>query len=87
MLRPKSVKAIATPPDRDTGKEYKYRFLFLLFPTTCFTSIVFTVISYYVGIGKNVFVNIYLFLLGSYRMNRKIICQLIDYQNNRSLQL
>ncbi len=24
----------ATPPTRDTGKGYKYRFLFLLFPTT-----------------------------------------------------
>ncbi len=29
----------ATLPVRDTGKGYKYRFFFLLFPTTCFTSV------------------------------------------------
>ncbi len=39
----------ATPPGRDTGKGYKYRFLFILFPTTCFTSVfVFITNSYYV---------------------------------------
>ncbi len=38
-----------TPPGRDTGKGYKYRFLFILFPTTCFTSVfVFITNSYYV---------------------------------------
>ncbi len=29
----------ATPPDRDTGKGFKYRFLLSLFPTTCSTSV------------------------------------------------
>ncbi len=39
----------AIPPGRDTSKGYKYRFLFILFPTTCFTFIfVFITISYYV---------------------------------------
>ncbi len=38
-----------TPPGRDTVKGYKYRFLFILFPTTCLTSVlVFITNSYYV---------------------------------------
>ncbi len=39
----------ATPPGRDTVKEYKYRFLFIFFLTACFTSVlVFITNSYYV---------------------------------------
>ncbi len=39
----------ATPPGRDTGKGYKYRFLFMFFLTACFTSVlVFITNSYYV---------------------------------------
>ncbi len=39
----------ATSPGRDTDKAYKYRFLFLLFPNTCFPSVlVFITNSYYV---------------------------------------
>ncbi len=39
----------ATTPDRDTGKGYKYRFLFIFFLTACFTYVlVFITNSYYV---------------------------------------
>ncbi len=39
----------ATPPDRDTSKGYKYRFLFIFFLTACFPSVlVFISNSYYV---------------------------------------
>ncbi len=41
----------ATPPGRDTGKGYKYRFLFLLFPTTCFTSVSVFITIYYVKVS------------------------------------
>ncbi len=38
----------ATPSGRDTAKLYKYRFLFIFFLTTCFTSVlVFITNSYY----------------------------------------
>ncbi len=40
-----------TPPDRDTGKGYKCRFLFIFFLTACFTSVlVFITNSYYVQV-------------------------------------
>ncbi len=39
----------ATPPGRDTGKGYKFCFLFILFPTICFISVLFFITnSYYV---------------------------------------
>ncbi len=49
VRRPKSVKTIdrATPPDRDTGKGYKYRFLFILFLTACFTYVLLCITNSY----------------------------------------
>ncbi len=39
----------ATPPGRDTGKGYNYRFLIILFLTACFTSVLVCITnSYYV---------------------------------------
>ncbi len=39
----------ATPSGRDTVKGYKYRFLFILFLTACFTSVLVCITnSYYV---------------------------------------
>ncbi len=37
----------ATPPGRDTGKGYKYRFLFILFSTTCFTAVLVLITNSY----------------------------------------
>ncbi len=36
-----------TPPGRDSGKGYMYRFLFIFFLSACFTSVLVFITNYY----------------------------------------
>ncbi len=57
MRRPKSVKTIDSTvrlqlPGVDTGKGYKYRFLFIFFLIACFTSVLVCITNYILTMCK-----------------------------------
>ncbi len=72
----------AIPPDRDTAKGNKYRFLFIFFLTACFPSVlVFITNSYYVYASCCLLACVFdsVLFLGLLMNYCRLICYLFDF--------